>query len=159
MLIYIQVFFNNVPETRLQQAGFWGNYWRRGRETTWPLNFKYALLVNCDTMCVKRMVRFRKLFFVAAVGIFSCLSVGDSARSLRSRRNGVHCRAREGGKRRAAEETVPIPENSSPPPFFFPFCPPRARHHSASDDRNWRNLLRSTTNFPKTTQTEHAKLQ
>ena len=64
-----------------------------------------------------------------------------------------------GEKRRAAEETVPIPENSSPPPFFFPFCPPRARHHSASDDRNWRNLLRSTTNFPKTTQTEHAKLQ
>jgi hypothetical protein len=27
------MFFNNIPETRLQQAGFWGSYWGRGRET------------------------------------------------------------------------------------------------------------------------------
>ena len=27
------MFFNNVPETRLQQAGFWGSYWGIGRET------------------------------------------------------------------------------------------------------------------------------
>ena len=64
-----------------------------------------------------------------------------------------------GGKRRAAGEKVPWYENSPPPPFFFPLLTPYAMHHSASDDRNWRNLLRSTTNFPKTTWTELEKLQ
>ena len=27
------MFFNNVPEIRLQQACFWRNYWMIGRET------------------------------------------------------------------------------------------------------------------------------
>ena len=41
------MFFNNVPETRLQQAGFWGSYWGIGARnenalalSPWPLNFE-----------------------------------------------------------------------------------------------------------------------
>ena len=36
VLILAWMFFNNVPEIRLQQVGFWGNYWGRGRETYSP---------------------------------------------------------------------------------------------------------------------------
>ena len=44
---------------------------------------------------------------------------------------------------------APLPQAPSPPPIFS-LCPPCAGHHSASDDRNWRNLLRSKRYFHKT---------
>jgi hypothetical protein len=71
----------------------------------------------------------------------------------------VRAVGRERGKKKGGGRNSADTRKLISAALLFPLLSPRARHHSASDDRNWRNLLRSTTNFPKTTQTEHAKLQ
>jgi hypothetical protein len=43
--------------------------------------------------------------------------------------------------------------------LLFPLLTPCAIHHSASDDRNWRNLLRSAANYHKTAWNKLAKLE
>ncbi|MBQ5993625.1 MAG: hypothetical protein IJL57_04760 [Bacteroidales bacterium] len=52
------------------------------------------------------------------------------------------------GEKMGGREKLPLPDVSRLPPIFSPISQYVA-HHSASDDRNWRNLLRSKTNFHK----------
>ena len=125
-------FSTTFPKPAFSRPVFGGNIGEEGAKLLgpwpyslgpWTSNTRCLWIVTRCMLNEWLLFRFRKLFFVAAVGIFSCLSVGDSARSLRSRRNGVHCRAREGGKRRAAEEKVPCPRTYPRRPSFSPFDP------------------------------------
>ena len=83
------------------------------------------------------------------VGVFSWFLGGDSARSLRSRRNGAYLRVRPRGRRWAAGINCRCRKLHGRRPSS-PLFPLYAAHHSASDGRNWRNLLRSKTYFHKT---------
>ena len=74
---------------------------------------------------------------------------GDSARSLRSRRNGARRRAREGKKKGGGEKRA-VASNATYAALLFPFFTPCAEHHSAKRGSVERNLQRSTTSLHKT---------
>jgi hypothetical protein len=67
---------------------------------------------------------------------------GDSARSLRSRRNGVRRRVRE--KKKGGGRKSSLTRKPTSAALLFPFLTPCAAHHSARREAPQRNLLRLT---------------